>query len=43
MERFRVKVGDMDFRLFVTPQHYLFPISTNEIKQAPSLLQNPGW
>lgn len=43
MERFRVKVGDADFRLFITPQHYLFPISTSELKQASSLVQNPGW
>lgn len=43
MERFRVKVGDHDFRVFLTPQYYLFPISTYELKRAPSLVQNPGW
>nr|WP_233545631.1 RagB/SusD family nutrient uptake outer membrane protein [Parabacteroides sp. AM08-6] len=43
MERFRVKVGDLDFRVFQTPRHYLFPIMDDELKRSPSLEQNPGW
>lgn len=43
MERFRVKVGEQEFRTFLTPRHYLFPIMDDEMKRTPGLVQNPGW
>lgn len=43
MERFRVKVGEQEFRTFQTPRHYLFPIMDDELKRTPGLVQNPGW
>ncbi len=38
MERFYV-----ESRVFVAPQHYLFPIMQSELQRTPTLTQNPGW
>ncbi|WP_352422162.1 RagB/SusD family nutrient uptake outer membrane protein [Proteiniphilum sp.] len=32
-----------DERVFRTPQSYVFPIMTDELKRTPGLVQNPGW
>ena len=38
MERFKV-----EDRVFNSPEHYLFPIMSDELKKDPKLVQNPGW
>ena len=30
-------------RVFVAPQHYLFPLMNSELQRCPTLVQNPGW
>lgn len=38
-----VRIDVPDERVFKTPQSYLFPIMTDELKRTPGLAQNPGW
>lgn len=38
-----VRFETNDDRVFQTPRSYLFPILTEELKRAPSIVQNPGW
>ena len=33
----------LDEQIFVTPRDYLWPISINELRRNPNLVQNPGW
>ena len=42
-KRYKMKRFCVEERVFLAPQHYLFPLMNSELQRCPSLVQNPGW
>lgn len=42
-KHYKMKRFCVEERVFLTPQHYLFPLMNSELQRCPTLVQNPGW